>query len=85
MRLEDYLTERDETEVAFAARSGIKRSTVNSICLGGGTGVLTAILIITATRSMVRLEDLLPAGGDVREIVERYRARSRSRRLVSRG
>ncbi len=58
MRLSEYLDRTGESQAAFARRAVLPQSTVNLICLGGGTRVETAIKIIEATGGMVQLEDL---------------------------
>ena len=61
MKLEAYLQERDESKYSLAARSGVKRQTITSICLGGGSSATTALALIKATGGVVTLEDLVPA------------------------
>lgn len=70
MRLADYLRSRDESQVAFARRTGIPQATINGICNGAGTRSDTALRIIHATGGLVTLEDLIgddrspPGSGD---------------------
>lgn len=65
MRLSQYLEARDESESAFARRSGVPQRTINRICMGSGCNVSTALVIIRATHAhptpddgTVSLEDL---------------------------
>lgn len=60
MRLISYLIKHDETEVAFALRSKIPRSTINSICRGGGATCANGVIIEQATKGEVRCKDLVP-------------------------
>lgn len=58
---------RGEKEAAFARRAGLKQSTINLICNGGGTTVGTASKIVHASMQapapdggVVTYEDLIP-------------------------
>jgi DNA-binding transcriptional regulator YdaS (Cro superfamily) len=66
MRLSAYfdLQRQDgtpESYARFAARAGLKESTVRAIVRGGGASATTALKVIDATHGLVRLEDLTPA------------------------
>ncbi len=62
MHLAEYLAQQGESEAAFAKRSGVPRSTINSICNGGGTRVETGAKIVAATGGLVGFMDLIPDG-----------------------
>ena len=64
MRLETYLREQGETPYALSKRCPVPRQTIESICLGRGTTVDTAIHIVEATRGVVDYKDLCRKKGN---------------------
>lgn len=60
MRLAEYLEAVNETQVAFAARSGVPHRTIHRICQGVGCSLRTAKLIVRATHARPT-----PSGGFV--------------------
>jgi len=71
MRLNQYLSARQESKSSFAKRSGIPTTTVTRICdisKGGGCNISTAHLIVlasiehpTALGGVVTFEELVPS------------------------
>jgi hypothetical protein len=60
MRLRRYLNFiTRETDAQFAVRSGLARSTVNTIAAGGAASIESALKIIDATDGRVELDDLV--------------------------
>ncbi len=60
MRLERYIKKAGISGDLFADLAGVKRSTVWSICRGGGTGTVVAERIMRASGGQVKLADLHP-------------------------
>lgn len=67
MRLKDYLSAREESEVRFSKRVSVAQATINGICKGKGCRLKTARKIVLASRSepapcggTVTYDDLLP-------------------------
>lgn len=54
MTLMKYLEMRNETQIHFADRSGVPRSSINRICLGLDAGGRQWAKIMVATRGRVR-------------------------------
>lgn len=57
MKLVDYLTENEETQAAFAKRSGVAQVVVSRICNGGDARGRNWALIAEATDGQVTAED----------------------------
>jgi predicted transcriptional regulator len=60
MRLEQYLDQRNETQVDFARRAGIPQSSVSRICTGKDVRGRLWARIIAATGSRVQPRDHFP-------------------------